>query len=213
MRILLIGAPGAGKGTQAEKLANFFKIPRLTTGDLLRQAIQEETPLGKKVEAILERGSLVSDPTILELMEERMAKPDAENGFILDGFPRTVGQAEGLEKWLDEKNWNLDHVIALNVSDSVAVERITGRRQCRKCGAAYHLRFNPPKEEGVCDSCGSSLTSRRDDEEATVRHRLKVYTKETSPLVVFYEKKGLLRRLDGSRSPDQIFDDICSLIK
>lgn len=213
MRILLIGAPGAGKGTQAEKLANFFKIPRLTTGDLLRQAIQEGTPLGKKVEAILEQGSLVSDPTILELMEERMAKPDAANGFVLDGFPRTVGQAEGLEKWLAEKKWKLDHVIALNVSDSIAVERITGRRQCRKCGAAYHLRFNPPKKEGRCDACGSSLTLRRDDEETTVRHRLRVYTKETAPLVSFYEKKGLLKQVDGSRGPEQIFDALCSLIK
>lgn len=213
MRILLIGAPGAGKGTQAEKLASCFKIPRLTTGDLLRRAIQEGTPLGKKVEAILERGSLVSDPTILELMEERMAKPDAANGFILDGFPRTVGQAEGLGKWLAEKKWELDHVVALNISDSVAVERITGRRQCRKCGAAYHLRFSPPKKEGVCDACSSSLTSRKDDEEATVRHRLRVYTKETAPLVAFYEKKGLLKQVDGSQGPEQIFDALCSLIK
>lgn len=213
MKIILIGAPGAGKGTQAEKLAKVLRIPRLTTGDLFRQAVQEQSSLGNKVKDILDRGALVSDNVVLALMGERMSKPDAKQGFVLDGFPRTLGQAKGLEEWLEEEKLALDYVIALDVSDQEAIQRITGRRQCNQCGAAYHLTFQPPKEDGVCEGCGGVLKQRRDDEEATVRHRLEVYKEQTAPLLKFYENKGLLRTLNGSLAVEEVFRTICSLIK
>lgn len=213
MRILLIGAPGAGKGTQAEKLSAYFKIPRLTTGDLLRQAVQEQKPLGEKVQGILERGELVPDATILEVMAERMQKEDASKGFILDGFPRTIGQALGLENWLKKNKGSLDSVIAIDITEAEAVLRITGRRQCGKCGKAYHLQFLPPQREGICDACNGSLIQRKDDREATVRHRLKVYNEETAPLIEFYEKRRLLKHVDGAKDVNKVFKEICSLIK
>lgn len=213
MRFVLIGAPGAGKGTQAEKLSKALKIPRLTTGDLFRQAVQEKSPLGEKVKDILERGALVSDDIVLELMQERMSKSDAKAGFILDGFPRTMGQAKGLESWLEKKQMRLDSVIALEVADKEVVTRISGRRQCAECGAVYHVTAQPPKQENICDACGGNLKQRKDDCEATVLHRLKVYRKETAPLLSYYEKKGLLKKVDGSESVEKIFETIGSLIK
>ncbi len=213
MRILLIGPPGAGKGTQAEKLAAHLKIPRITTGDLFRKAVQNKSPLGLKVQSYLEKGALVPDKVVLELMEERMAKPDCKEGFILDGFPRTVGQAEGLEKWMVQREMVLDQVFALDVPEEEAVLRISGRRQCSSCGSAYHTRYHPPKKEGVCDPCGGKVVQRKDDEEKTVRHRLKVYSQETAPLLHFYGKKGLLKKVDGSQSPETVFKNIGSLIK
>lgn len=213
MRILLIGAPGAGKGTQAEKLSATFKIPRLTTGDLLRQAVQEQSSLGEKVQAILERGELVPDATILEVMAERMQKEDAAKGFILDGFPRTIGQALGLENWLKKNKSLLDSVIAIDITEEEAVLRITGRRQCGKCGKAYHLQFLPPQREGICDACNGSLIQRKDDREAVVRHRLKVYNEETAPLIEFYDKRRLLKHIDGAKDVNKVFNEICSLIK
>lgn len=213
MRILLIGAPGAGKGTQAEKLSKALKIPRLTTGDLFRLAVQEKSPLGEKVKDILERGALVSDDIVLELMQERMSKFDAKAGFILDGFPRTMGQALGLESWLEKKQMRLDSVIALEAADKEVVMRISGRRQCAKCGAVYHVTAQPPKKENSCDACGGNLKQRKDDSEATVLHRLNVYRKETAPLLSYYEKKGLLKKVDGSRGVEKVFETIRSLIK
>jgi len=212
-RIVLIGPPGAGKGTQAEKLASRLKIPRITTGDLFRQAVQNKTSLGLKVQGILEKGGLVPDEVVLGLMEERMGETDCKMGFVLDGFPRTVGQAEGLDTWLAKRGLSLDGVVALDVPEEEAVTRITGRRQCSRCGVAYHLRFNPPLKKDVCDRCQGSLTQRKDDEENTVRHRLQVYAKETAPLIAFYQKKGLLKKVDGSKGPEQVFESICSLIK
>lgn len=190
MKIILIGAPGAGKGTQAEKLAKHWGIPKLTTGDLFRAAVQNQTALGKKIQGILEKGALVPDAVVLNLMFERMEKPDCAKGFILDGFPRTVGQAKGLEKWLEQKKFALDAVMALDVSEKVASERILGR-------AAQAL----PSEQ------------RKDDNVETVRHRLQVYQKETAPLLRFYEERGLLKKVDGSKTIDQVFGTICSLIK
>lgn len=212
-RIILIGPPGAGKGTQAEKLASYLKIPRIATGDLFRQAVRDKTSLGIKVQGILESGALVPDSTVLELMEERLSKPDCKDGFVLDGVPRTVGQALGLEQWFQSAGRLLDVVVALDVSDNEVVLRMTGRRQCSACGASYHTQFQPPKKEGVCDRCGGALVQRGDDEEKTVRHRLKVYESETAPLLEFYGKKGLLKKADGSKEPSKVFEAIRSLIK
>lgn len=213
MRILLIGPPGAGKGTQAGRLAAHLKIPRITTGDLFRQAVQNKTPLGLKVQSYLEKGALVPDKLVLGLMEERMAKPDCKEGFILDGFPRTVGQAEGLGEWMLQREMLLDHVFVLTVPEEEVVLRISGRRQCSDCGAVYHTRYHAPKKEGVCDTCSGKIVQRKDDEEGTIRHRLKVYAQETSPLIRFYEQKGLLKKVDGYQNPEAVFKNIGSLIK
>lgn len=213
MKIILIGPPGAGKGTQAERLAVHLGIPRITTGDLFRQAVQNKTPLGLKVQGYLEKGALVPDEVVLGLMQERMSVQDCKNGFILDGFPRTVGQALGLEQWLQKNGQGIDCVIAIDVPDEEAVVRITGRRQCGQCGAAYHLRFQPPGKDGICDKCGGSLLQRKDDEEKTVRHRLKVYAEETFPLFDFYRKQGSLKTVNGRQKPEAVFKAVCSLIK
>lgn len=213
MRFILIGAPGAGKGTQAEKLSSYLKIPRITTGDLFRQAVQEKTSLGQKVQDILEKGALVPDTVVLELMAERMSENDAKTGFILDGFPRTLGQAEGLDNWFKKQNGKLDTVIALDISKDEAIRRITGRRQCERCGSAYHLDLQPSKKTGVCDSCGGALKQRGDDQESVVRHRLEVYASLTAPLISFYEGRGLLKRVNGSQPVEEVFHAICSLIK
>lgn len=212
MKIVLIGPPGAGKGTQAEMLAKHFNVPRITTGDLFRQAVLQKTSLGLKVQSILESGSLVSDRLVLDLMEERLNKEDCRQGFILDGFPRTVGQAEGFDTWMKKEGLELNAVIAIEVSEKEAILRNTGRRQCKKCGRAYHLTLKPPKQEDLCDACLSPLEQRKDDQEATVKHRLTVYKKETAPLFAFYKETGLLKKVDGSSSPAQVFESICSLL-
>lgn len=212
MRIVLIGPPGAGKGTQAQKLSHQFKIARVTTGDLFRQAVSQQTKLGEKVKKILDQGSLVPDEIVLNLMTEKMASKDCQNGFILDGFPRTVGQALGLEQWLKAKQLSLTAVLAIEVPQEEAVLRNTGRRQCPSCGAAYHLQFCPPKEKDLCDRCGGVLEQRKDDGEETVRHRLEVYRKQTAPLLKFYEERGLLKKIDGAQTPEKVFASICSLI-
>lgn len=211
MKMIFIGLPGSGKGTQAERLAKHFQIPRITTGDLFRSAIKNQTPLGKKVKTILDQGSLVPNEITLEVTVERMGQSDCKAGFILDGFPRTIVQADGLEHWLKEKRTKLDHVVLLEISKEEAVNRNTGRRQCEKCGTSFHLQFSPPKSEGVCDRCGGKLIQRKDDQEATVRRRLEVYEQETAPLIQYYEKKGLLRRINGSLPPDQVFQSLLAL--
>ena len=213
MKIILIGPPGAGKGTQAEKLAVLKNVPRITTGDLFRRAVQEKTALGLKVQSYLERGALVPDGVVLDLMSERMSKADCKAGFILDGFPRTLGQAEGLKKWMEKNSLRFDAVVVLEVPDDEAVIRISGRRQCGACGSAYHVRFQPPKQAGVCDKCGGALIQRKDDQKGTVRHRLQIYASDTAPLVRFYDQAGLLKKVDGLKKPDVVFQSICSLIK
>ena len=212
MKWVFLGPPGAGKGTQAERLACHLRVPRLTTGDLLRSAIKEETPLGKKARNFVDQGRLVPDEVILGVMAERMERSDCKKGWLLDGFPRTVKQAEGLDGWLQERGEKLSGVLLLDVPLSVAVERLTGRRQCEKCGLSFHLAFQPSKKKGVCDACGGSLVLRSDDAPEAVETRLKVYENQTRPLVAYYQKVRLLQRVDGTQGPEEVFRTICSLI-
>lgn len=197
MRLILFGPPGAGKGTHARILSEKWKIPQLATGDILRRHIREATELGKKAKAILERGELVPDALVNELMTGQLAKPEARKGFILDGYPRTVGQARALEDFLKGRKEELDVALYFETSPEVTVDRLSGRRSCPQCGANYHIRNIPPKVAGKCDSCQSDLIQRPDDRLETVRHRLEVYEKETAPLLDYYRKRKLLEEVPG----------------
>lgn len=194
MNLIMLGAPGAGKGTQAQRLEARFGIPQISTGDILRGAVREGTPLGIEAKGYMDRGDLVPDQLVVGLVKERLTKDDCAKGFILDGFPRTVGQAESLEA----AGVTIDHVLDVAVPESQLVGRLTGRRTCSSCGAMYHVMFTPPEKEGICDRCGAELTQRADDNEATVRERLSVYAEKTAPLTRFYGEKGLLRTVDGT---------------
>lgn len=204
MRLVFLGPPGAGKGTQAQHLEEKYGARQIATGDILRRAVQEETALGKKAKAYLDKGELVPDEVVIGLVAERLRADDCRQGFVLDGFPRTIAQAEGLEKVLGQLDAALDSVLCLRVPNEAIVQRLTGRRTCRKCGALYHLTFSPPRQEGVCDRCGGALFQREDDREETIRSRLKVYDNQTAPLVDYYRKKGLLREIDGVGSVEEI---------
>jgi adenylate kinase len=193
MKLIIFGPPSAGKGTQAQKLSKKYGIPQVATGDLLRKAVADKTPLGLKVKSVLDQGRLGPDNLIVQLIKERVAKPDCKNGYLLDGFPRTMGQAKELEKMTD-----IDLVLNIVVDFELLVERAVGRRTCPKCSAVYHIKFNPPMNEGECEKCGSRLIQRDDDKEETVRNRLKVYMEQTAPLIDYYRKKGKLVDIDGS---------------
>ncbi len=205
MILILLGAPGAGKGTQAKLLQEKLKIPQISTGDMLRAAKQAKTPLGLEAESYMNAGKLVPDEVVIGLIRERLKNPDTAQGFILDGFPRTVAQAEALSQVLGELGRKLDVVLNLEVPEQELVERLTGRRTCPNCGAGYHLKFSPPKHDEICDRCGTALIQREDDREDTIRHRLKVYNDQTAPLVKYYEKTGQLKPRAGIGSTDEVF--------
>lgn len=213
MFLILLGAPGSGKGTVAKKLLTAVKVPHISTGDILRGAVAAGTELGKKAKAFMDAGQLVTDDLILGIMKERLAEPDAKAGFILDGFPRTIPQADGLGKILDELNITLSGVIDIEVPEQVILDRILSRRTCAnpKCQAIYNVKFMPPKVEGVCDKCGGELIVRADETEEVVRNRLKVYDSQTAPLIAYYEKKGQLHKFP-SESSEVIFNGVMKLL-
>ena len=204
LNLVLLGPPGAGKGTQAERLVTDFELPYYATGNILRAAIEEESELGREAKEYVDRGDLVPDELICRVIGERLDSGEADDGFLLDGFPRTIGQAEMLERALNERGRSLTAVLLIEVSDDEVVRRLSGRRTCVKSGHVYHLEFDPPKNEGICDQDGSRLIQRDDDKPETIRKRLSVYHKQTEPLMAWYEDKGLLRRFDGSRTPDDV---------
>ena len=208
MNLILLGAPGAGKGTQAELLVQKLSIPAISTGNMLREAMKNGSALGQQVKKIMDEGSLVPDELILGIVADRVAQPDCRNGFILDGVPRTLAQAEALEA----KGVRIDHVVSIEVDDSEIEGRMTGRRVCGHCGASYHIVANPPKTEGVCDHCGEELIIRKDDKPETVRHRLEVYHASTEVLKDFYSKLGRLRLVNGSQSIEGANEDILKAI-
>ncbi|MGD6804776.1 adenylate kinase [Rossellomorea vietnamensis] len=212
MNIVLMGLPGAGKGTQAEKIVEKYGIPHISTGDMFRAAMKEETELGLKAKSFMDKGELVPDEVTIGIVRERLSREDCHKGFLLDGFPRTVAQADALETILTDLDKKIDYVINIQVDKEVLMERLTGRRICKKCGATYHLVFNPPSEEGVCDRCGGDLYQRADDNEETVQNRLDVNIKQTQPLLDFYQDKGYLVNIDGQRDIKEVFSDIDELI-
>jgi len=212
VQLVLLGPPGAGKGTQARLLQDKFHIPQIASGDLLRAAVRARTKLGLEAKRFMERGSLVADELVLKLVNARLAKPDAQSGFILDGFPRTVSQAETLDQELAAGGRKIRQVIALSVSDEEIIKRISGRRTCRNCGAMYHLMYDPPRNPGLCDKCNGELYQREDDAEATVRMRLEVYAAETRPLLDYYQRRGILAQIDGSGAPEEIQNKIISAL-
>lgn len=208
MRLVLLGPPGAGKGTQATAISKMFNIPHISTGDLFRENLKNETPLGLKAKAYMDEGKLVPDELVIALVEDRIIRDDCTNGYLLDGFPRTVAQASALCAFEEKLGRSMDYAINIEVPESLLVERMVGRRSCPKCGATYHVKYNPPKVEGICDICGETLKQRADDCEDTAKTRLQVYHAETAPLVDFYRFKNQLININGNQAPDQVGSDI-----
>ncbi|MFK4786080.1 adenylate kinase [Fusobacterium sp. MFO224] len=212
MNIMLFGAPGAGKGTQAKYIIEKYGIPQISTGDMLRAAVNAGTPMGLEAKACMESGKLVSDDIIVGIIKDRLSMEDCKKGFILDGFPRTLAQAEALEKLMIEMNISLDKVISLNVPDELIVGRVVGRRVCKSCGGSFHVEFNPPKKEGICDFCGQPLVQRKDDNADTVAKRLAEYHAQTAPLFDFYKEKGVMEEIDGTKNIKEITEDIFKIL-
>jgi adenylate kinase len=208
MNLILLGAPGAGKGTQAKLIVSKYNIPQISTGDMLREAVANETELGMKAKEYMDKGELVPDEVVIGIVKERLSQPDCERGFILDGFPRTLNQAEALDKILRELGKQIDAVINVAVPEEEIVKRIVNRRTCKKCGAVYHLIYNPPKKDGKCDRCGGELYQRDDDKEETVKERLRVYKAQTEPLIEYYSRKDLVYDVDGTKSIEGVFEEI-----
>lgn len=208
MLIILLGPPGAGKGTQAEKIIKEYQLAYVSTGDILRSAVREQTNLGRKAKQYMDQGQLVPDELVVAIVKDRLADPDCAKGALLDGFPRNVAQADFLEKALPETGIKIDKVLSIEVDEEELIERLTGRRVCSECGANFHLKFKPPKVRNVCDLCGGDLYQRDDDTFETVKERLEVYRKQTEPLIAFYEEKGLLSPIDGNQDIDAVNDQV-----
>ncbi|MBU8908596.1 adenylate kinase [Desertibacillus haloalkaliphilus] len=213
MNLILMGLPGAGKGTQAERIVEKYSIPHISTGDMFRAAIKEETELGLKAKSYMDAGELVPDEVTIGIVRDRLQKSDCEKGFLLDGFPRTVAQAEALEEIMSSLNRKLDYVINVDVPEEILMERLTGRRVSPTSGRTYHVIFNPPKVEGKCDVDGSELIQRDDDKPETVKKRLEVNVQQAQPLIDFYSDKGYLRNIEGDQDIDKVFEDIDELLK
>jgi adenylate kinase len=212
LNLVLLGPPGSGKGTQGERLQEDFRLPYYATGDILRAAVRDETDLGKTAKEYMDRGDLVPDEVIIGVIVERLGSSEAADGFILDGFPRTLAQAEALDAEIERLGRRLTAALLIDVSNDEVVRRLGGRRTCVKSGHVFHIEFDPPKSEGVCDIDGSRLIVRDDDEPEVIRHRLEQYHEKTEPVVAYYDDKGLLRRVDGDRTPDEVGDRIRALI-
>ncbi len=212
MRIVLLGAPGAGKGTQAKKLIEKYGIPQISTGDILRKAVADGTPLGKEAKSYMDKGELVPDSVVIGLVKERLAQDDCKKGFILDGFPRNTAQAETLDGVLAGMGMPLQVALSVDVDLDILMKRLTGRRTCRGCGQMFNIYFGPPKKEGVCDKCGGELYQRDDDREETIRKRLEVYEAQTAPLIDYYRGKGILKRVNGEGDIEEIFGQVCRIL-
>jgi len=213
MRLVLLGAPGAGKGTQAKMLIEKYKIPQISTGDILRKAVADGTPLGKEAKVIMDKGELVPDKIVLGLVEERVKQDDCKKGFILDGFPRNTAQAEALDKMLNAMGLPIDSALSVDVPKDDLMKRLTGRRTCKNCQQMYNVYYSPPKKDVVCDKCGGELFQRGDDKEDTIKKRLEVYDAQTAPLIDYYNKKGILKSVMGVGNIDEIFNKVCALLE
>lgn len=212
MKIIMLGAPGAGKGTQAKRIAAKYSIPHISTGDIFRANIKGGTELGMKAKEYMDQGKLVPDEITIGMLLDRIHENDCEKGYVLDGFPRTIPQAESLTKALAEMGEAIDYAVNVDVPDSAIVSRMGGRRACVNCGATYHIQFNPPKQEGICDACGEKLILRDDDKPETVQNRLTVYHDQTQPLIDYYKKSGVLAEVDGTQDMDKVFADITAIL-
>ncbi|NLY48323.1 MAG: adenylate kinase [Clostridiales bacterium] len=213
MKLVLLGAPGAGKGTQAKRIAENYNIPHISTGDIFRENIKNNTELGQKAKAYMDQGLLVPDELVLELIMERFKAPDCKNGYVLDGFPRTIPQAKALDEALEKNNDRIEYAINVDVDDDVIINRMSGRRACLNCGRTYHVKTLRPKVEDTCDYCNSKLVLRDDDKPETVKKRLDVYHKQTQPLLDYYNEKGILHNVDGTGEIDRIYNDIINILK
>jgi len=212
VNLILMGLPGAGKGTQAEKIVQKYQIPHISTGDMFRQAIKDETELGLKAKSFMDKGELVPDEVTVGIVRERLSKTDCQTGFLLDGFPRTVQQAENLDQILNDLNKKIDYCIHIDVDKDILMERLTGRRICKSCGATYHLVFNPPQVANTCDKCGGELYQRADDDAETVQNRLDVNVKQMVPLLDFYATKNVLKTINGVQEINKVFEEIDKLL-
>lgn len=212
MKIVMLGAPGAGKGTQAQMIAEKYGLPHVSTGDIFRANIKNGTELGKEAKTYMDKGLLVPDELTVKILMDRVAKEDCKNGYVLDGFPRNIPQAEVLDKALTELGDKIDYAIDVEVPDENIIKRMSGRRACTSCGATYHVEYVPPKKEGVCDNCGEALVLRDDDKEETVKNRLNVYHEQTQPLIEYYTKKNVLKTVDGTQSMQKVFEDITGIL-
>ena len=211
VKIILLGPPGAGKGTQAKSISNKYSIPHISTGDIFRKNISENTPLGIEAKSYMDNGQLVPDEVTINMVKDRLQQEDCKQGYLLDGFPRTVSQAEALQDFLDSRNESLDTALLIEVPRDFILERMTGRRVCPSCGASYHIKFNPAAN-GKCELCGSDVVQRKDDTEETVKERLDVYEKQTQPLIDFYKDKNLLSTVDGTQAINKVFESICEVL-